>query len=145
VDELMSEIAGETPPVRSRKQIEPLRQLRSTLRGHYKRKQRKYGADGPDFYDRDLRRLFPESGTSKSETAASFLRRNRTQIRQAVAEWTGETQYMIDQVLKDMTQRARDLKLRRTRPENETRTAAMLLVTVRTMNHLYGGKHRIAL
>jgi len=145
VDELMGEIAGTAPPVRSRRRVDPLPQLRSTLRRHYRLKQRKYGEDGPDFYDRDLRRLFPDDGKANGETGASFLRRHRTQIRHAVAEWTGETQYMIEQVLKDMTQRARDLKLRRTRPEDETRTAAMLLVTVRTMNHLYGGKHRIAL
>ena len=147
VDEAMSAIAGETPPVRSRRQIDPLRHLRSTLRQHYKRKQRRYGQDGgPDFYDRDLKRLFPEEGKKNGqETAAAFLRRSRTQIRQAVAEWTGESQYMIDQVLRDMMKRAQDLRLRRSRPEDETKTAAMLLVTVQTMNYLYGGKHRIAL
>ena len=44
-----------------------------------------------------------------------------------------------------MTLRAKNLKLRLTRPDQETRMHAMLLVTVQTMNYLHGGKHRIAL
>jgi len=147
VDELMSEIADTAPPVRSRRRIDPLRQLRSTLRQHYRRKQRRYGEEMPDFYDRDLKRLFPivDAKPNGRETAASFLRRSRTHIRRAVALWTGESQYTIDQVLREMTLRARNLKLRLTRSEEETRMHAMLLVTVQTMNYLHGGKHRIAL
>lgn len=146
VDELMREIAGAAPPIRSRRRVDPLHQLRSTLRQHYARKQRKYGEEGPDFYDRDLKRLFPHDPKANNrETAASFLRRMRTQIRQGVAQWTGENQYMIDQVLRDMTKRAQDLKLRLTLPEEETKINAMLMVTVQTMNYLAEGKHRIAL
>ncbi|MHC4958995.1 MAG: putative zinc-binding metallopeptidase [Planctomycetota bacterium] len=146
VDELMSDIAGERAPVRSRKQVEPLRHLRSTLRQHYARKQRRYAEDSPDFYDRDLKRIFPtEPERNGSETAAAFLRRQKLQIRQAVAAWTDENHYMIDQVLRDMMRRSRDLKLRRTRDESETRTDVMLMVTVQTMNYLHGGRHRIAL
>ena len=117
-----------------------------SLRQYYKRKQRRYDADSPDFYDRDLKRLFPDVGSRNGlESAASFLRRTRRPIREAVAQWTGESQYMIDQVLREMTARARDLKLRLSNEEDETKTATMLLVTVQTMNYLYGGRHRIAL
>jgi len=146
VDSLMQETAGSKPVVRSRKHVYPLRLLRSTLRRHYRQKQRKYGEDSPDFYDRDLRRLFPFSPRQNgTPTAASFLRRVRPEIRRSVAAWTGEYQYTIDLVLRDMTERCKELKLRVTRPEEETKTNAMLLVTVQTMNYLHGGHHRIVL
>ena len=35
-------------------------------------------------------------------SAAPFLRRNRRELRQVVAEWTGQYQYTIDQVLSEM-------------------------------------------
>ena len=146
VDALMGETAGSKPAVRSRRHIYPLRHLRNTLRRHYRHKQRKYGDESPDFYDRDLRRLFPnESRKNGSPTAASFLRRVRPEIRRNVAAWTGEYQYTIDRVLADMIDRSRELKLRVTRPVEETKTNAMLLVAVQTMNYLHGGHHRIAL
>jgi hypothetical protein len=146
VDELMTEVAGQRPQVRSRRHIEPLRQSRITLRRHYSQKQRRYRSDAPDIYDRDLRRLFPESaGRRDRGSAAAFLRRVGPEIREAVAEWTGQYQYTIDQVLRDMIDRCKDLKLRLKRPERELKMHAMLLVAVQIMNYLHGGHHRIAL
>lgn len=144
VNELITGIEGVVPPVRTRQRIDPLNQLRRTLRTHYRSKQRKYGADGPDFYDRDLKRVFPEDG-QVGPSAAAFLRRSRREIRQAVARWTGEYEYTIDQVLRDMIERCQDLKLKVTRPEAEIKTDAMLMLAVQTMNYLHGGGHRIAL
>src|SRR5689334_14132082 len=58
MDGLMKEIAGQKPVLKNRQRLEPLEQLRSTLGKHYATKRTHYGVDHPNFYDRDLRRLF---------------------------------------------------------------------------------------
>jgi len=145
VDELMRGLAGTTPPVRSRKQVEPLRQLRHTLRRHYRAKQRRYAQDTPEVFDRDLKRLFTAEGGGRRTRASTFLRRVRRPLREMVAEWTGEYQYTIDQVLGEMIKRCDNLGLRLAAPESESYTNALMLVTVQTMRFLQQGSHRIPL
>jgi hypothetical protein len=141
----MKKFSDQPPSVRNRQRIEPLSKLKTTLGQHYRRKQRHYADDWPDFYDRDLRRLFSDDLLySVQETAAAFLRRARPEIREAVGKWTGEYAYTIDQVLRDMIDRCKELKLRLAVPEDEARTHAMIMVAVQTMNYLHGGHHRIA-
>jgi len=146
VDEMMRDVAGVTPPVRSRATIEPLRELTTTLREHYAERRMKYLDDWPDFYDRDLMRIFSaERDAKRHESAAAFLRRIRPTVREVVAQWTGAHHYTVDQVLRDIADRCKELKLRLARPEDEARTHMMLMVAVQTMNFLHGGHHRIAL
>jgi hypothetical protein len=146
MDRLMQSIAGCTPLVTAMQTLDPLPRLRQTLRQHYRRKRRHYGVDYPAFYDRDLRRLFSDAPEFGANTAASqFIGRIRRQVRQAVASWTGIYQYTIDQVIEDMIERSRELKLRLARPEDETRQQFTVLLTVQTMNYLHSGGHRMAL
>ncbi len=146
VDELMKDIAGTPPLVRSRRTIEPLWQINKTLRRHYREKKRRYADDWPDFYDSDLRKLFSDDRKYRNRpTAAGFLRRIRPELRDRVAEWTGTHSYTIDQVLRDMIDRCKELRLRMVRSERETRTEAMVMVTVQTMNFMLAGRYRVAL
>jgi hypothetical protein len=146
MDELMQEIAGQQPLVISKARVDPLSRLRKTLREHYREKRERYGLEYPNFYDRDLRRLFsdaPEVVGNKS--AASFLTRIRREVRRRVADWTGEYQYTIDQVFEDMIERCRELNLRLAGPEDQTKLDFTVLLTVQTMNYLHSGRHRVAL
>lgn len=146
VDELMRDIAGEEPRVISRERVEPLYRLSTTLREHYAEKRARYGVEYPNFYDKDLRRLFTEDREpGAGETAARFLRRVRPEIRKRVARWTGEYQYTIDQVLLDMIDRCQELRLHVDQPGDDLKMEAVVLLTVQTMNHLHGGHHRLAL
>ena len=146
LDQLMRQISGQAPALRSRRQVEPLKQLRTTLREHYRRKRRRYSDEWPEFYDRDLQRLFSDDAKyAKRQSAAAFLRQAQPQIRQNAAAWTGVSQYTIDQVLRDMVDRCKELKLRLARPQREAREQATLMVTVQTMNHLHRGHYRIEL
>ena len=146
MDALMASLAGRPPCVTRADEMDALRRLRITLRTHYRRKRRHYGVDRPDFYDRDLRRLFsdaPEFATSP--TAAAFVGRIRRQVRRLVADWTGIYQYTIDQVLEDIIVRCRELKLRLAVPEDTARQEFTVLLTVQAMNFLHSGRHRLAL
>ena len=145
VDELMGQLAGRRSLVRSRKRVEPLSELRKTLREHYQAKQVRYSTDHPDVYDRDLRRLFSRAPRGKHESAAAFLRRARPDLRRTVAHWTGEHPYTIDQVLQEMIVRCRQLGLYCDRDRRQARQDAAVLLTVQTMNYLQNGHHRFAL
>jgi hypothetical protein len=146
MDLLMHDIAPKLPIVRTHRRVDPLPSLRKTLRQHYERKRRHYGLVYPDFYDRDLRRLFsdiPEhAGNMK---AARFIARVRKDVRRMVASWTGEYQYTIDQVLEAMMKRANELNLRLTGPEDRAKADFLVLLTVQVMNYLHSGRHRVAL
>ena len=145
-EELMKEIAGKTPLVTSTKQVEPLRRIRRTLRQHYKRKRKHYGLERPNFYDRDLRRLFSASAEHASNLPAEqFVKRVRRDVRRLVASWTATYQYTIDQVLEDIITRCSELDLHLRTSEDRTKQDFIVLLTVQTMNYLHGGRHRVAL
>lgn len=144
VDELMTEINGSPARVSSRLRTEPLSRLPQTLREHYAAKRERYGAAWPDFYDRDLRRLFSaDHRYADRPSAAGFLRGIRARIRHEVAQWTGAHAYTVDQVLQDMIERCRELRLRLALPRSRAKSQAVIMLTVHTMNCLHGRRHEI--
>ena len=146
MDGLMAEIAGQRPVVATRRTVEPIERLRSTLRRHYAKKREHYGLERPNFYDRDLNRLFSaQPEYRKNRKASRFIHSIRRDVRRLVAEWTGSYQYTIDQVIEDMIARCKELNLRLVYPEDRTKLDFMMLVTVQTMNYLHSGRHRVAL
>jgi hypothetical protein len=146
VDALMTSLRGQRPRVTNTDEVDPLPRLRKTLRQHYRGKRSYYGIDYPDFYDRDLRRLFSDSADfSGNMTAARFIGKVRRQVRRVVASWTGIYQYTIDQVLEDMIARCQELKLRLAVSEDQARQEFTVLLTVQTMNYLHSGGHRLML
>ena len=146
VDELMTEIADQPAVVRNRSHIESIRDMRITLREYYRKKQATYENDWPDFYDRDLMRIFSDDPRfADNETAAAFLRSSRSDIRATVASWTGAHPYTIDHVVRDMINRSKELKLRIMLPKRFTKLQAMLMITVQTMKFLQGGGQQIVM
>jgi hypothetical protein len=146
MDTLMRSIRDREPRVDNPFEIDPLPKLRKTLRQHYRMKRRHYGVDYPNFYDRDLRRLFSDAPDFAANiTAAQFIARIRREVRRVVASWTGIYQYTIDQVLEDMIARCRELKLRLAVPEDVGRQEFTVLLTVQAMNYLHSGGHRLFL
>jgi hypothetical protein len=147
----MDELAGRAPLVKSRAKVDPLSRLKTTLREHYRGKQGHYGRDYPDFFDRDLRKLFPDAApgaarqTRRTKTAAAFLRSASPDLRRLVARWTGEYTYTVNLVLKDMIVRCRELDLRLTRPPDEVKIEAAILLTMQTMDFVYSTRHTVAL
>ena len=146
VDDLMTEIADAKPLLTTRRRHRPLSSLKITLREHYEQKRRYYCRDHPSFYDRDLRRLFSaDERYARRPLAAAFLQSIRPEARMLVSRWTGESQYTIDRTLGDMIHRVSTLRLRLTRPPQQTKTDVLMMLAVQTMNYLNDGKHRVAL
>ena len=66
--------------------------------------------------------------------------RVRPEIRKRVARWTGEYQFALDQVLKQLIGRCRELELRAVGSERALRTDFAILLTVHTVNYVYRGR-----
>lgn len=146
VNDCMQSLTDRKPLVTSRAKIDPLRALKKTLREHYEHRRAYYGVGHPSFYDRDLRKVFSGDPAHQDKMAAStFLRRIRVELRESVAKWTGEYPYTIDQVLSEMIERCRDLKLRLATSPADAKRDLLVMLTVQTMNYLHEGYHRVAL
>jgi len=146
VDAMMRDIADTPPKVRRRARPEQIDKVRTTLGEHYLEKRMRYADSFPDFFDADLRKIFSNDARYASRpTAASFLREHRPELRDAVARWTGAHAYTIDQVLRDMIDRSKELRLRLALPKHQARQDAMLMLTVQTMNYLQGGHQPVAM
>lgn len=146
VEELLDSLRGQPPRTRNRSRPESLPTLNMTLRQYYAEKRERYTVSYPDIYDRDLRRLFSDDPRhQRAELASRFIRRNRSEIRSLVSTWTGEYQFTLEQVLKDMIGRSRELKLRAVGPERRLKMEFAVLLTVKTMDFHYSRRNWFAL
>lgn len=134
VSDMMEELSCAPPKSKTRQKPWSLPKLRYTLRTHYERRRQRFQPGFPDLYDNDLRKIFSSENTyRKNETAASFLRRHRAAIREQVAEFTGEYQLTVDQELKNIIGRCKELKLRCTDDEAQTRSDFAVMFTAHTV------------
>ena len=145
VDELVGDLAGVPPPVRSRAQLDPLRSIKKTLRRHYRERREFYGVDLPDFYELQLERIFAPGRAASRESAAAFLRRIGPDLRRRVVKTTGSHPYTVDQFLNEMIARARKLGLKRTRGERDVKLETAILLAAQVMGYVSGGGRQIAL
>lgn len=146
VDELMRELKGKRPPNGGRRKVEPVAEIRKTLREHYRRKRRHYSFRRSAYYDRDLKRIFSaDEAHAKCPTATSLLRLHRLELRHLVADVTGVHHYAVDQVLKNMIDRCKELRLRVPVKDEHVKQRALVMLTAHTMNIVHAGYHRIPL
>ncbi len=136
LDTLMREIARKRPRSHTRDHMDPLREIRMTLREYYQRKKAHYGGESRSVYDSDLRRLFAEpAARARRRPAAGFLRERRAELRRQVSTWTGQQAFVVDDVLKGMIARCRELSLGLSHSERESAAGAAALLTVHTVRH----------
>lgn len=146
VDELMREIRDKRPRLRNLREECPVEKMRMTLREYYADKIARYGADNPEFFDRDLQKLFssdPEH--ARNEKASRYIRRAGNDVIDVVENWTGEYKYRINEVLKEMSRRCDKLGLRVTHQEQEMKLEIVAFLTMVVMHKLYSGGFRINL
>ena len=136
VDELMHEIAAQRPHTRTRERMDSLATIRMTLREYYRRKKAHHGEGDRSVYDQDLRRLFSSDSTrARRRPASRFLRQRRALLRRQVATWTGQQAFVVDEVLKGMIVRCREISLGLACSEREAAAGAAVLLTIHTVRH----------
>lgn len=143
VDQLIPSLAERPLKVQApRRHQSAIQTLSRKLATHYQRRRKEYAHEAPDLFDRDLRSLFPDTASRSSITAAQYLRRNRKDIVQRVAQWTGEHKYFINELLRAIITRCQELRLRCTEDDTALRENILMYISIRTMNHVHTGYYK---
>ena len=143
VHTVMQNLAGASPAVYTRRHIDPLKAIKITLGEHYARRRSWYGFGQPTRFDEDLKRLFaPDCQEGLRRMAATYLQRERQDLTRRVASLTGEYEYNVRQVLREMIERCREMNLRMPATLKAQRTLkkrVMDVLATHTMQFLHGG------
>jgi hypothetical protein len=143
LDELMGSLKQKAPLHRPRYRVADLDCLNIKLKTHYAQKRKLYEDSYPDFYDNDLKELFPAAAQDNPRLRAStWLRCHRRSLLESVCHWTDEKKYRVQTLLDRLLARCHQLDL-----YLKTEDAAQLLqvsayLTTLVMNHLYTGKFK---
>ena len=112
VEELMTSVRGQRPPVRNRLRIEPIEHNTRTLAQHYRRKLAHNRKMRLGLADELVRRIFTtEPARKKAVRAATFLRSQKTPLTNAVARELALEHYSVQQILRMLIERCETLKL----------------------------------
>jgi len=114
MENLMGELKGSLPKLKSRMLIDPIQAIRKTLRRHYTDKRNRWGFLKDDkFFDLGLLNIFSNSEQSADYTPAEmFLCQNRSDVCRETSRMSGYPRYMIEKMIDSAIKRSQELKLR---------------------------------
>lgn len=147
VEAMVASIRGTRAPNKKRSRVQPLATRRIKLGDHYQQKREFYEVGVPTQYDAELLRLFaaPEEKKGTAMRAAPMLSRMRRAVRNAVSETTGVHHYTVEQLLKRMIARTRQLKLVLRHDVHHAEAEFIALLTRQVMSAAEHGHGRIPL
>ncbi len=143
VDELMrEEVAGWQPQVVAKKRQFLWRadKMQTTLELYYKKRRAEYAWEYPDFFDPDLKRLFPPTDSAGAEPAGRFLRRRRKDFLSDISRWSRESKFNISRIMGDLIERCEELDLRVGRPETEAVLEVTAYLTSLVVHYFHTGE-----
>lgn len=137
VDQLMNEIYDQPAKLKTRKTEHPISRIKITLQEYYTDKLKRYDADGPEFIDRDLYKLFGHPRrASKNEPASVFLLRIKKEVIESVENWGGEYRFRIDRTIRHMAKRCDDLDLQMNWKEELVKIELVACLTMLVVNKM---------
>jgi len=152
VDNLMSSIKGVKPVKPKGKKLWHHKNLTITLQKYYKKKYRHEQDQLPDFHDIHLRKIFTpltdeewwafKKDLRKNKellTAEELIRIHFKNILNSIDRCTGERKYIINDLLKNIALRARQLHMIVNQPEAVAVMQLSVYVTSLTMNYVHTG------
>ena len=143
VEELMHSLAGKAPTYLPEYRVTDHDCLNIKLKTHYARKRKLYEDMYPDFYDRDLRKLFGAGPEVEGRVkAAVLLRQRRGQLMESVSEWTNERKYRVHKLLNRLIERCHQLELYVKPDDAQLNLQVSAYVTTLVMNYLFTGKFK---
>ncbi len=144
VDKLMEDIKDRPPQMRSSRKFWRLSTLRMTLQNYYKKKRYLLAEEFPDFHDKFLKKIFEEGSdkNKKSSAAYKMVHNLKPMILDIVSRQSGEKKYVINDVIKGLEKRCKDLKLVATDSESVIAAYLSSYVTSLIMNYFYTGRFR---
>jgi len=118
VDQLMTELSTIPVPKGSRRIIDPLHRLTTSLREHYRERRSRFGMDRPAKMDAPLLQILGRVRAGRpSHRAAPLLRRIRRGVRQSFEPGSAVAAYALEMTYEDLIGRSLTLGLRTTRSE----------------------------
>lgn len=144
VHETMAGLRGVLPAVTGGREYWHFRSLKMTLAHFYKKRRESSAEAFPDFHDDNLKRIFvsTESGDLFVQPAERLIKRYRKSVLKQVSLWTGERQYIINDLLTLMIRRCQELKLVVREPESVCLAALSSYLTTLVMHYTYTGWYR---
>ena len=135
----MRSLAGRPPVQQPAYRVADFDCLNLKLKTFYARKRKLFEDAYPDFYDADLRLLFPSPAGVK---ASAYLTSRRRRLMASVCQWTNERKYRVNKLLARLTERCDQLGLRvlSDDPQQDFRISAY--ITTLVMNNLFTGKFK---
>ncbi|HMJ66263.1 MAG TPA: hypothetical protein VK615_13035 [Candidatus Binatia bacterium] len=142
LDELMKSIAGKPQVHAPEYRVSDHDCLNVKLKTYYARKRKMYEDTYPDFYDRDLRRLFNAGAEIAGRIKASvWLRGRRRHLMDSVCEWTDERKYRVSKLLARLIDRCDQLDLH-VKDDIQQSLEVSAYITTLVMNYLFTGKFK---
>ena len=143
VDELMKSLAGKPATHQPEYRVADFDFLGVKLKTYYARKRKLYEDSYPDFYDNDLRELFPGAPAGVVALRASaFLRQRRRPLMDAVCGATNEKKYRVNALLSRLIARCDQLGLTLDPHESRQDLRVSAYITTLVMNYLFTGKFK---
>ena len=155
VDELMSSIKGVSPIKPKGKKLWHQKNLTITLEKYYKKKCRNEQEELPDFHDVQLEKIFTpltdeEWWAFKKDrrinkellSAEELIRIHSKNILNSIDRCTGERKYIINDLLKNIALRAKQLRMIVRQPQAVALMQLSVYVTSLTMNYIHTGWFR---
>jgi len=152
VDQLMASIKGVKPLKAKGKKLWNQKNLTITLANYYKKKYQQEKEEFVDFHDVQLAKIFTalsdeEWWAFKKErrrtknliTAEELIRQHAKNIVNSVDRCTGERKYIINDLLKNIALRAKQMQMIVNQPQEVALMQLSIYVTSITMNYLYTG------
>jgi len=139
VDAWLKEWRDKAPMISNRRPEGELIENERTLSEHYEEKRAFYGVNASTKFDGELRRIFVGSDkqvNGRLPPATSILRTIRSPVRKELARPLGVPAYTVDQILRQLIQRARALGLKHARPTARTIDEVVKLVSRATTDAL---------
>ncbi len=155
VDSLMQGIVGKAPAKPKGRKLWSQKKLTATLRNYYRKKRDEGLEEFPDFHDVQLKKIFKslsheewlaykkEQRKNKNLLAAeTLIRKYAKNILNSVDRCTGERKYIINDLIKNIALRAKQLNMIVATPESVAATQLAVYVTSLVMNYVHTGWFR---
>lgn len=155
VDRLMGEIKGRLPVHKNGKKLWSQKKLTITLEKYYRRKKVDEQEESPDFHDIQLNKIFKsltyeEWIAFKKErrrnknllTAEALIRKYSKNFLNSVDRCTGERKYMINELLRNISLRAKQLNMIVVDDPSNSLMQLSVYVTSLVMNYVHTGLYK---
>ncbi|MBN2120017.1 MAG: hypothetical protein JW734_03040 [Candidatus Omnitrophica bacterium] len=144
VDKLMSEISNKEPFKKKGEKYWCISRLKIKLKNYYKKKKQFWAEYFPDFHDSNLKRIFVEKDQEHKDLplACEIIKKHKKNILSSISTWTGERRFIIDDLLRIIIDRCRDLKLVAVDLEVLAAIKISIYITTLIMNYSYTGRFR---